>query len=279
MLISEAFEKYRKDRIVFGNQSIRTEESHNLALKSLLSYIPDQDIEILTFDQIRDWKISLDRRRLCDNTIRGMVLKIRLVLRHARLHGYDCVDPELLPVPKRADTVPSFISKEEVSRLIAHAFRLRSKAMISLLYGSGIRVSELLSLNRSDIKGDTFTLIGKGGKARLCFLDERTTNLLALYLKTRADNNPALFISQTGHRQTATNVQLTVRTAARNACIASRVTPHTLRHSFATNLLQSNCNPRNVQVMLGHKSLQTTQMYMHVVDYELAEVYRQFHTV
>lgn len=279
VLISEAFELYRQDVIIFKNQSRSSEDQNISTRKSLVAFAGDIQIEDLSFEIIRNWKQSI-ASKCADNTTRGHIIKLRVVLTHMRRLGVKAIDPELVPVPQRGDVVPKFISPEEVAALIAHSTRLRTKAVISLLYASGIRLQELCSLDRGQIQDKCFTVVGKGRKARLCFIDNRTQALLDKYLATRTDNNPALFISQTGRRISGTNVELGVKIAARKAGLAAKhITPHVLRHAYATNLLRNNTNMRHVQVLMGHASLQTTQMYTHVIDMDLQAIYRAKHTV
>jgi site-specific recombinase XerD len=275
--LTEAFELYRRNRIAFSGQSKKTEESHMVTLRSLVNYLGNVDIFSLTFIHVRDWKCQLDKS--CQpSTVRGYIIKLRVVLGYLRKAGHDVLDPDCIPVPKRQDRVPSYICKEKVAAMIAVTLRTRAKAVIAVLYASGIRVSELIGLDRSDIKGSTFTIIGKGGRARLCFLDERAIELVGNYLTTRTDKHPALFLStQSTARMTATNVQLIVNNARQKAGITEKVTPHTLRHSFATNLLANNANLFHIKEMLGHSSLQTTQMYLHVANPDLEKVYRDKH--
>lgn len=278
MSISEAFEAYRRV-CVFRNQSYKTEEHLMVVGKLLIAFFGDVPINKLTFELVRMWKQELSKTR-ADSTVRGYIVKLRVVLDYCKKQGLSVVDPELIPVPKRSQTVPNFISAEEVCKLVRSAFRVRSKAVIALLYASGIRISELCSLDRGQIHDCSFTVVGKGGKARLCFIDKRACELIEKYLKTRTDNESALFVSQTGHRITPTNIQLMVRKAAKNAGMGDKhITPHTLRHSFATNLLKNDTNMRYVQDLLGHASLETTQMYTHVVNNDLKKVYTEHHTI
>lgn len=163
--------------------------------------------------------------------------------------------------------------------MIANSYSLRNAFVISLLYSSGIRLSEMLQLNRGQIVDQQFTVIGKGSKARLCFIDDRTQALMDEYLATRKDNSEALIVSaQNKQRMTPTNVQLLIKNSAERAGIKQRVTPHTLRHSFATNFLKNNGNMRYLSTMLGHSSLDTTMIYTHVVDNDLREQYKKYHT-
>ena len=276
MLLSEAFEQYRLDVIVYGNQSVKTEENHRIVQKNLLAYFGEIDICILTFPMIRNWKLALDKGRSSD-TVRNYIIKLRVVLAYLKKQGIDCIDPELVAVPKRHDKVPVFITKEQVALLIDSTCKTRNKAIISLLYSSGVRVSELCRLDVGDIKDGRFTILGKGGKARLCFVDERTQGYLKQYLRSREDNDSALFMSGWG-RITVGNVQEIFKYARKRADLPD-VHPHTMRHSFATNLLQGNMNVRHVQALLGHKSLDTTMMYMHVTDPDLEKAYSAHHTV
>lgn len=278
MSISDAFEQYRQDVILFSNQSSKTEEAHLVCMRLLLVFFGDVPIESLNFEMIRLWKRELEKRR-SPETVRSYIIKLRVVLIYCDRRGVPVINPGQIIVPKRPDHVPVFITAEEVTLLINSCRRLRSKAVISMLYASGIRVSELCSLDIGQIHNHCFTVIGKGNKARLCFTDERTENYLSLYLSKRKDNHPALFLStQREGRMTPTNVQFILKAARRNAHLNKHITPHTLRHSFATNLLTNNTNLRYVQEMLGHKSIQTTQMYTHVVNEDLRKVYNEKHT-
>jgi len=275
MRLSVAFDLYKRDRIIFANQSAKTEENHEIVKRNIIQFLGDVEVECLTFEHVRTWKQYLDKSRSTD-TVRNYVIKLRVVLGFLNIRGVMCLRPEDIPVPKRRDKIPSFLKPEEVSVLIDATARVKNKAIISLLYASGIRISELCSLDRDSIKDRTFSVVGKGGKARLCFIDERTEILLKAYLDTRTDNNMALFLCDNGGRLKPGAVQETFKYLRKKTGI--ECSPHTMRHSFATNLLRTNCNMRYVQVLLGHSSLQTTQMYTHIVDYDLQRIYAQHHT-
>ncbi len=276
MKLSEAFEAYR-EVIVYTNQSAKTEESHRVCQKAMIKHFGDIDIELLTPDMIRKWKHQLDKGR-SSGTVRSYIIKLRVVLDYLRKEGYDVVDIDRVPLPKRKDTVPAFISKEQVAHLIDATSSLRSKTIISLLYASGIRVSELCSLDRDSIHNGSFTIIGKGGKARLCFVDQRTQEFITLYLETRDDNEQALFISRLSKKRiTPGNVQEIFKHLKKKTGIEAH--PHTMRHSFCTNLLESNTNLYYVQRLMGHQSLQTTSGYLHCVDSDLKKIYTEHHTV
>ena len=279
MLISQAFDLYRDDYIRPKNQSKRTEECHEGCKKLLLASMPDKEIKDLTLLDIRQWRQELEKGRRA-NSIRLYILRLRAVIRYLNVRQIECLDARLIPVPKREATVPVYLTEAEVDAMIACAYSVRNAFVISLLYSSGIRLSELIALNRGQIVDRRFTVIGKGRKPRICFIDERTERLMGIYLKSRTDHADALIVSfEHKARMTATNVQLLVRNSAARAGIDKKVTPHTLRHSFATNFLRNNGNMRYLSAMLGHASLDTTMMYAHVVDYDLQKQYEKYHTI
>lgn len=279
MLLSEAFDLYENEFIRMSNQSPRTLEMHQHVKKIFCSYTDDLDVEKLTIKEISEWKKDLERDH-SQNTVRLFVMKLRNVISYLNKRGIDTINVDLIPLPKRQETVPVFLTEEEVARMIKYAPNIRSKFVVSLLYASGIRLSELISLNRGQIVDKRFTVIGKGGKPRLCFIDDRTQELMDVYLSRRKDHNGALIVTRVEkERMTKTNIELLVRTAASKAGLNKKVTPHTLRHSYATNFLRNNGNMRYLSYSLGHASMDTTAMYAHVVDYDLERQYRQFHTI
>lgn len=276
VLLSEASDLYKKDCIIFRNQSRKTEENHDVAMRALIGFVGDMHVEDLTFEMIRDWKIHLDNGR-SPVTVRCYIIKLRVVLVHLYNIGLKVINPDSIPVPKRVEKVPEFLTKEQVAHLIDCTDRIKNKAIVSLLYASGIRVSELCALNRGQWHDDdTFTVVGKGGKPRLCFMDERTTKLLNLYYASRTDNNPAAFLTDGGRRIIPWTVQETFKTIRKRSGINCH--PHTLRHSFATDLLMNNANLFHVSKMLGHAQLNTTATYLHVVDNDLKRIHQLHHT-
>lgn len=279
MQISEAFDLYRDDYIRLKNQSRRTEEMHEGCKRLLMQYVGNKDIEMLMLADIRNWCEELRKKRTV-NTIRVYIVRLRAVLSYLNIRKIPCLDARLVPVPQREATVPTFLTEQEVTAMIDHAYSLRNALVVSLIYSSGIRISELIRLNTGQIRDNSFTVIGKGNKPRICFIDERTNNLMEQYLASRNDHNPALIVSaENKDRMTPTNIQLLVRNTAKRAGIDKHVTPHTLRHSFATNFLRNNGNMRYLAELLGHSSLETTMMYAHVVNKDLQRQYQIHHTI
>lgn len=281
MTIQEAFERYRSDVIVFRNLSPKTEQNNLYAQRSLVRHIT-VPIEKLTMHDVRHWSLL---QTCSPNTKREYLLQLRVVLRHLKHEGYGVLDAESIPLPKREEKAIVIITKEDVSDLIkACRFnrnpvnRLRNQLIISMLYASGIRVSELCSINRDSIKYRRFTIVGKGNKIRPCLIDLRTDKLLNEYLALRKDSNPALFISALGGRMDAGAVQEMFRHVCKRAGL-HHVHPHTLRHTFATNLMRNGMHIYTLSRLLGHSSIQTTATYLHLGDKQLEEEYNKYHRV
>lgn len=279
MKISEAFDLYKNNYMFFKSHSRRVLENHEYVKDKILKCLGDIEIEKLNLADVQMWSSELLIGRAW-NTVRNDVVRLRAVLKYLHLIGVNCMDPELIPVPKREEVIRDFLTAEEVEAMIDNACNVRAKFVVSLLYSSGIRLSEFLSLDRDSIKDKKFQVVGKGQKARLCFTDDRTIELMKEYLAERDDDNEALVVSKLHKkRMTPTNVQMLVKNAAKAAGIKKHVTPHVLRHSFATNFITNNGNIRYLSTMLGHKSVATTMTYTHVVDNDLQKQYQLFHTI
>lgn len=292
LTLSEAFELYRKDVIVYTNQSAKTEEMNRCAAKSIVNFLGDIPIAELDFDMVREWTSDLGRTRT-SNTVRGYILKLRVVLKHLKARGFDVLDADVIGIPKRDSTVVDFLEVDEVRELLRASFkkgpgyskfkRYRNRAMIALMYSAGLRNSELCQLNRSQIRPgvDSFTVIGKGNKPRVCFIDPTTHKYIDEYLELRKDAYPALFVSEQkkGREKIKPGVvQMVVKNAAIKAGLSKSIHPHTLRHSFATDLLRNNANIVYVKELLGHASVQVTMTYTHVVDEDLHKIHMLKHT-
>lgn len=279
MTISEAFDIYKNNYMLYRSNSKRTLENHEYVKYRLISVLDDIDIEDLTSEDVQKWFVSILQGRAW-NTVRNDVVRLRAVLKYLNLNGIKCMQPELIPVPKREEVTRDFLTADEVNSMIKNACNIRSKFVISLLYSSGIRLAEFLSLDRDSIQNKKFQVVGKGNKLRLCFTDDRTISFMKQYLALRNDDNPALVVSRlTKERMTPTNVQMLVKNAAKAAGINKHVTPHVLRHSFATNFIHNNGNIRYLSDMLGHRSVATTMIYTHIIDNDLEKQYIKYHTI
>ncbi|MDO8529198.1 MAG: tyrosine-type recombinase/integrase, partial [bacterium] len=203
--------------------------------------------------------------------------------------------PEKIEVGKNPTQVVEFLELAEIERLLNSAGgsdlkSLRDRAILELLFSAGLRVSELVSINRdqTNLKNQEFSVKGKGGKIRIVFISEAAKKAIEKYIGKRTDIDPALFVrifkkpitersKKDSLRITQRSVQRIVKYCARKAGIVKDIHPHTLRHSFATDLLANGADIRSVQAMLGHSSITTTQIYTHVTNQQLKEIHKNFH--
>lgn len=253
-------------------------------------------------DIVRKFRLFLNRRKesgekeLKKVTQDYYVIAIRGFLKYLAKRDIKTLPSDKVELGKSKDREVEFLEPFEVEKLLLQARgpkleKFRDSAILSLLFSTGLRVSELTGLNRDSINLDTgeFSVRGKGGKIRLVFVSDDAKKALMEYLQKRKDIDPALFVrirenkNSRGEkdddlRLTPRSVQRIVRKYAIGAGIVKKVTPHTLRHSFATDLLFNGADIRSVQTMLGHSSITTTQVYTHVTNKQLKDVYRKFHS-
>lgn len=280
MKISEAVRRYIDEYLTIKG----VDENQIIHTKALARYwveiVGDMDLKDISLEAIGAFRSGLATygRYRCHNTVRGYLCELRMVLKYWKLRGEECIDYGLIPAPKREPNIPAYLSAEEVDKIIASTDIIRTKFVVSILYSSGIRVSELVQLNRDTIQGGMFTVIGKGKKPRICFVDERSLYYMELYLKSRTDRSEALVVTREGYRAGAGTIQMVVRNAVEKAGIHKKVSPHTLRHSFATNYIGNGGNIRHLADLLGHASLNTTAHYTHIVNNDLMREYRLYHT-
>ena len=287
MKISEAFDEYRYHATIEG-QSKRVIEHCDYIKRKMIENLGDIKLAKLDVEKVYQWRQFMlykhggngEPIKRKPNSLRCDLLRLRCMLKYMQTIGEKCMDWELVPIPKHEDTVRIFLEPKEVRRMVDGATSLRNKAIISLLYSSGIRVSELVSLNRDSIQNRCFTVVGKGKKSRLCFIDRRTESLLDEYLNSRQDGSNALFISREyKERLSVSCVQFIIRYERKKIGIDKPITPHSFRHSFATNYIRNDGDIRPLSKMLGHANLDTTAMYTHLVDNELRRCYDKFHTI
>lgn len=280
MKLSEAFDMYINDYIYFQHRSRSMEQHYGFYRNSIVKCLENKPIENLTLDDVRNWEGYLYQGR-CQNTVRSYVGGLKQVLKYAQLRGVKCLEPSLINVPVRIPVTVSYVTPEEVRLLINCSQSIRTKFILSLLYASGCRISEILALDRDSIQDRQFTVIGKGRKERICFIDERTEELMELYLATRDDYNDALLVSDRfKERLSPSTLQLIVRNAVKRAGITNKhITPHTFRHGHATNMIKNGADIRFVAEDLGHANLSTTMIYTHLENPDLKRKYELCHTI
>ena len=223
------------------------------------------------------------------------VIALRSFLRFLIKNDYKTLEPSKIDLPKTESRSLKFLERQQVDQLVMSTDTsteegIRDRAMMELLFSSGLRVSELVKLDKDKINFERreFGVIGKGGKGRIVFVSDRAATWLQNYLAERKDTYKPLFIRYSGRvnpdnngekmRLTSRSVERAVKKYVKKARIPVDATVHTLRHSFATDLLTNGADIRSVQEMLGHKNIATTQIYTHITNKQLREVHKSFHS-
>lgn len=249
---------------------------------------------------IHNYRLYLSRlqdgfgRNLSRKTQGYHSIALRSFLKWCLKNDIEVMAPDKIELPKISERQVKFLSGKEVDRLLnapslSTIVGKRDKAILEVLFSTGLRVSELVSLNRDnvDLKRREFGVVGKGGRARVVFLSSRAAGWLEEYLNSRQDNFKPLFIRHSKNipvgvsddkiRLSVRSVQRILKKYSHKVKLPFDATPHVLRHSFATDLLMAGADIRSVQEMLGHKNIQTTQIYTHVTHKHLKEVYDSYH--
>jgi len=284
-------------------RSKKTVENYRHYLKRFLDWAKIDRPEQIDADLVREYRLYLNRfedsfgRGLKKITQNYHIIALRNFLKYLAKRDIKSLATEKIELAKQAPRQVDFLEGEELERLLsapsgASPKALRDKALLELLFSTGLRVSELCQLNRDVINLDRgeFSVRGKGEKIRLVFLSARAKEALKNYLAKRTDIDPALFVRYPKSKKpeaaqakiknlrlTPRSVQRIVKYYAIKAGIGKKVSPHTIRHSFATDLLASGADIRSVQTMLGHSSITTTQIYTHITDKQLKEIHKAFH--
>ena len=280
------------------NRSAKTLENYGRYLERFLSFAKVNDIRDLGEEKIRQYRLYLNRiidangEPLKKVTQNYHVIALRNFLKYLAKIGVKTVPAERVELGKQEDREVTFLEEGELKRLLDSPKgdkldTLRDRAILATLFSTGMRVSELCSLDRDkiDLKRGEFSIRGKGSKIRLGFLSYEAKNHLNKYLGGRSDADEALFIRFPKNQGKESNLRLTPRTiqrivakhAVRAGIVGKHVSPHSLRHSMATDLLRNGADIRSVQAMLGHANVTTTQIYTHVTDKQLREVHEKFH--
>ncbi len=269
------------------NASPKTRENYGLRLGRFLEYIGDIPVTDIKSLDVLDYRTKLVKRGLSKKTINYHVVALRSFLKFCLKHDLDVISPDKLELWKTPPRVVSFLEEAEVERLLTMPIihekkalkRARDEAIMHTLYGTGLRVSELANLKLTDIKLDSnqFWVVGKWSKLRSVFFTKVAREKLEKYIEARSDSCPYLFINLSNFRSltrlSRNTIEDLVRSYAKLAWIDKKVTPHTLRHSFATSLIKKWADIRSVQTLLGHASITTTQIYTHVDDKYLKQVH------
>ena len=301
-LIDEFIEYVEVER----GRSIRTAENYRLYMERLVEFAGNIPVYKITDELIRKYRLWLNRyideqgRDLSTITQNYHLIALRNFLKYCSQRDIETLDSGRIILPKIQKKQVSFLLAEEVARMFDaidsdNVNGLRDKAILELLFSGGMRVSELCNLNRDQVNLERreFTVRGKGNKDRPIFISQSAADAIGEYLSSRSDNLKPLFLNNSRNvhkdltdsdgvdaseqrRLTPRSIQRIVSKYAQAAGITKHVTPHTLRHSFATDLLMNGADLRSVQSMLGHSNIATTQIYTHVTDPHLKEVHEKF---
>ena len=290
------------------NRSIRTIRNYDFYLRRFFDWAKWVSPAALTLDKVRRYRVWLNRlggennRLLSKSTQNYHLIALRSFLKYLAKRDVHSLPAEKIELAKMPERAVSFLEMDELERFLKtptlnaqghtrpeselSVVKLRDKAILETLFSTGLRVSELSALTKEQVnlKNEEFSVRGKGGKLRVVFLSNQTRYWIKLYLAKRTDMDPHLFVSHdraaNGRESsglTARSIQRIVEHYAKAAGITKKITPHTLRHTYATDLLRNGADIRSVQVMLGHSSITTTQIYTHVTDDRLKEIYDAFH--
>ncbi|MBA3679132.1 tyrosine-type recombinase/integrase [Candidatus Saccharibacteria bacterium] len=282
-------------------RSLKTIENYSLYLNRFIEFTDDIKVSKIDLNKISKWRQWLNRYKANDGRTVGKatqnyhLIAMRSFLKYLARRDIDSLAPEKIELATSQRPQVSFLNQEEVIQLfeaipINNIVGLRDRSIIELLFSTGLRVSELAALNIKDLNFKTgeFSVRGKGQKDRPVYLSESAAYVLSKYLEKRNDDFVPLFVHFRGTqsdfnggeytRLTVRSIQRIVERYAHKAGIAKHVTPHTLRHSFATDLLTNGADLRSVQSLLGHSNIATTQVYTHVTDPQLRKTHQKFHS-
>lgn len=301
MLVKDLKIQYLEYLEIEKNRSTKTLENYERYLNKFFAFANISNPGQIDDELIRQYRLYLNRLKggndepLKKVTQNYHIIALRNFLKYLAKRDIKSVSADKVELGKQEEREVTFLEPEELSRLLNAPEGngldvLRDKALLATLFSTGMRVSELCSLDRDKInlEGGEVTVRGKGGKLRLVFLSDDTKNALRQYLGKRTDIDEALFtrISRSSQSKgSGDNLRLTPRSiqrivekhATKAGIVGKNVSPHSLRHTMATDLLRNGADIRSVQALLGHSSVTTTQIYTHVTDKQLREVHQRFH--
>ena len=303
MFVSEALTDFLEHLEIEGGRSQNTIRNYSLYLERFIEFAGDIEVVKITSEMIRRYRLWLNRykndndgKELSILTQSYHLIALRGFLTYLSRRDIPSLSADKIILPKTVRKQVTFLQYDEVVHLIDNIpldneQGLRDRAIIELLFSSGLRVSELVNLNRDHInlKRREFMVRGKGQKDRPVFVSQHAAEQVENYLQARQDSLPALFLSYSRRstkptmsgdyrRLSARSIQRMISHYARLAGITKHVSPHTMRHSFATDLLMNGADLRSVQSLLGHSSISTTQVYTHVTDQHLKDIHERFHS-
>lgn len=302
MNLEEAKRQFLEHLEIERGRSVKTIENYDHYLSTFFTYAKIKQPKAITESLVREFRLWLNRQPgtkignrtepMKRRTQNYYLIALRAFLKFLRKRDVESLSPERIELAKVPERSLDLISPAELKRLIdapdlSTPTGLRDRAILELLFSTGLRISELcnLSIDDVDLTRDEFSVRGKGDKVRVVFLSDSAKKAIKRYLDSRRDMDDALFIQYGKKAKNAKElrlspraVQRTLKSCAIKAGITRKVTPHVIRHSFATDLLRNGADLRSVQALLGHAHIATTQIYTHVTDKHLHDVHKKFHS-
>ena len=294
--VSSSIERLKNEFLQYveieKGRSLSTVANYDHYISRFLDFAKIKEASEITDDLVRNFRLWLNRQgSLKKKTQNYYLIAFRAFLKYMAKRGITTLPADRIELAKVPERSLDLISASDLKRLFdspdtSTPAGLRDRAIFELLFSTGLRVSELCSLSRDlDIKRDEFSIRGKGEKVRVVFISENARSAVKKYIDSRKDMDDAMFVqipnkkikSQKSLRLTARSVERIVSHYAIKAGISNKVTPHVIRHSFATDLLRNGADLRSVQMFLGHSNISTTQIYTHITDTELGNIHKKFH--
>ena len=316
--MSTEIERFKREFLEYmeieHGSSLKTVANYDRYITRLITFSKISSPKGITDDVVREFRLNLNRSAgvkvrgqasatMKKNTQNYHLIALRRFLKYMMKRGVTSLSPDRIELAKVGGRQLDLMSSVELTRLLAAPLlgdkgtlspdpsvsMLRDKAILELFFSTGLRLAELCSLNRDlDLSKDEFSIRGKGEKVRVVFLSESAKDAIKKYLGKRKDMDEPMFVQFSKNkvkgaasgdgRLTPRSIERMVKKYATIAGISRKVTPHILRHSFATDLLENGADIRSVQMMLGHANIQTTQIYTHVTDKQLKEIHKKFHS-
>lgn len=301
MEINSALRQFLEYMEIEKGRALKTVQNYERYIMRFISFSKIKHSSDIDEDAVRKFRLDLNRAAgqktkgqnsgtMKKRTQNYHLIALRMFLKYLMKRDIKTLSPDKIELAKTSIRQIEHLEIHELRRMLEISKKnVRNHAILELLFSTGLRVSELCSLNRDiDLQKDEFTIRGKGEKLRIVFLSQNSKDAIKKYLEMRTDMDEALFIQASPRvvkleeqnislRLTPRSVERLVKQIAIEAGISKKVTPHTIRHSFATDLLRNGADIRSVQIMLGHSNIATTQIYTHVTNKQLHDIHKKFH--
>ena len=289
MEINDLKRKFLEHIEVGLGRSLKTIENYERALNVFIKQTEITSVEEITSDLIHDFRLWLNRQTGTDGSMKkntqnnSYLVPIRVFLKYIHSQGFKSISPSDIVLAKVPQRMIDTLSSKEVGQLFEATkdeglLNIRDKAILHFLFSTGLRVSEMVALSRYiDLSTGEITIRGKGDRVRTIFVSKEAHSAFKKYNDARVDTGDAMFVSKKGGRLTQRSIERIVVKHALRAGLSKKVTPHTLRHAFATDLLYNGADIRSVQELLGHSNISTTQIYTHITNKRLKDIHTKFH--